>query len=304
LNFVVAASFLKAYTSGIISSEKKPHDYESQILHIKNYSRNIKVAPFVPKKIKITTDETVTKEEPTEYTDEDEEKSKIILKTLLPPKDAIRYRMNPIVFEKDDDKNFHIDFIHAAANLRASAYGIKTVSRLDSKLIAGKIVPAIVTTTAVVVGFANLELYKLQCGNKKIEEYRNTFINLALPFFGQADPMKPAVKKYGEKQFTIWDRIDIRQGDLTLQQLLKYFINNHKIEIDMLGVGSALIYASWMAAKSKDRLPKKLTQVVQEVTQKPLPPGKYFMLEPTAVDLEGNEIDDLPRICYWYKSQR
>jgi len=282
----------------------KTNDYENQVQHIKNYSRNIKVAPFVPKKVKITTDESVTKEEPTEYTDEDEEKSKIILKTLLSPKEAKRFKMNPIVFEKDNDKNYHIDFIHAAANLRASAYGIKTVSRLDSKLIAGKIVPAIVTTTAAVVGFANLELYKIHCENKKLEDYRNTFINLALPFFGSADPLKPAVKKYGDKQFTIWDRIDIRQGDITLQQLLKYFIKNHKIEIDMLGVGSALIYASWMAAKSKDRLPKKLTQVVQEVTQKPLPPGKYFMLEPTAVDLEGNEIDDLPRICYWYKSQR
>jgi len=172
---------------------------------------------------------------------------------------------------------------------------------LDSKLIAGKIVPAIVTTTAVVVGFANLELYKIYCGNKKIEDYRNTFINLALPFFGQAEPLAPAVKQYGQEKFNIWDRIDIKEGDLTLQQLLKWFEKKHKIVIDMLGVGSALIYARWMASKSKDRLPKKLTQVVQEVTQKPLPPGKYFMLEPTAADLDGNELDDLPRICYWHK---
>jgi len=135
--------------------------------HIKNYSRKIKVTEFVPKKVKITTDENATKEEPSEYTDEDEEKSKKILKTLLSPQDAKKYKMNPIVFEKDNDKNYHIDFIHAAANLRASAYGIKTVTRLDSKLIAGKIVPAIVTTTAVVVGFGNLELYKIYGGNKK-----------------------------------------------------------------------------------------------------------------------------------------
>jgi len=68
----------------------------------------------------------------------------------------------------------------------------------------------------------------------------------------------------------------------------------------MLGVGSALIYASWMASKNKDRLPKPLTQVVKEITGKPLPPGRYFMLEPTGVDEEGTEIDDLPRVCFWY----
>jgi len=301
LDFVVAGTFLKAYTCGILSSEFKPPDFDVQVQHIKNYSSGIKLPEYVPKKVKITTDETVTKEEPSEYTDEDDEKAKRILSSLLPPTKAKKFKMNPINFEKDDDKNFHIDFIHAAANLRASAYGIKTVNRLESKLIAGKIVPAIVTTTAAVVGFANLELYKLYSGNKKLEDYRNTFINLALPFFGQAEPMKPAVKIYGQNKFTIWDRIDIHQGDITLQQLLKYFEKEHEIEIDMLGVGSALIYASWMASKSKDRLPKKLTQVVREITQKPLPPGRYFMLEPTAMDLDGQEIEDLPRICYWYK---
>jgi len=31
---------------------------------------------------------------------------------------------NPVEFEKDDDKNFHIDFIHATANLRARNYTI------------------------------------------------------------------------------------------------------------------------------------------------------------------------------------
>jgi len=114
-------------------------------------------------------------------------------------------------------------------------------------------------------------------------------------------PIKPATNKYLNKEFTIWDRIDIRKGDITLQQVLDYFRDEHKVEIDMLGVGTALIYAGWMMAKAKERGPKRLTDVVVEVTGKPLPPGGYLMLEPTAVDLDGNDIPDLPLVCFWYK---
>jgi len=32
--------------------------------------------------------------------------------------------LNPIEFEKDDETNFHIDFMHAAANIRARNYRI------------------------------------------------------------------------------------------------------------------------------------------------------------------------------------
>jgi ubiquitin-activating enzyme E1 len=300
LDFIVAATFLKAYTSRLIPSELKPEDFEQKVQLIKEYSTKVDVVRFVPKKVKINTDENV-KEETPEYTDEDDIKSREILKRLPPSKEAKEFEMKVISFEKDDDNNFHIDFIHAASNLRAIGYGIKSVTRLESKLIAGKIIPAIVTTTAAVVGFVNLELYKLFAGDKKITDFRNTFINLALPFFGQVEPLPPAQRTYGKNKFTLWDRIDIRAGgDITLAQVLKIFEEKHKVTVDMLGVGSALIYASWMATKSKERLPKKLTQVVQEITGKPLPPGRYLMLEPTGVDEDGVEIEDLPRVCYWY----
>lgn len=37
--------------------------------------------------------------------------------------------MRPIEFEKDDDSNFHMDFIVAASNLRAENYGIPPADR-------------------------------------------------------------------------------------------------------------------------------------------------------------------------------
>lgn len=80
------------------------------------------------------------------------------------------FKITPLEFEKDDDSNFHMDFIVAASNLRATNYKIPPADKYKSKLIAGKIIPAIATTTSLVSGCVALELYKLAQG------YVNGFI--------------------------------------------------------------------------------------------------------------------------------
>jgi hypothetical protein len=81
---------------------------------------------------------------------------------------------------KDDDANFHMDFISAFGNLRARNYGIEEIDKFAAKLKAGRIIPAIATTTAMATGFVCLELYKHLAG-RPLTARRNLFANLALP---------------------------------------------------------------------------------------------------------------------------
>lgn len=70
-------------------------------------------------------------------------------------------RFEPISFEKDDDTNFHMEFISSLANLRARSYQIEEVDKFKAKITAGNIIPAIATSTAIAAGLVCLEFYKL-----------------------------------------------------------------------------------------------------------------------------------------------
>ena len=84
-------------------------------------------------------------------------------------------------FEKDDDKNGHIDFIHAASNLKAETFKIEKCDKIKTKLIAGKIIPAVASTTAAIVGLVSLQLYTL-CQTTEIKYLRNCNLNFIFKF--------------------------------------------------------------------------------------------------------------------------
>lgn len=101
-----------------------------------------------------------------------------------------RGNLNPIEFEKDDPTNWHIEFVAAMSNLRARNYKIKEISPFQVKIIAGKIIPALATTTAMVVGSVGIEIIKTILG-KPVNKMRNSFMNLALPLWLFSEPLPP-----------------------------------------------------------------------------------------------------------------
>lgn len=66
------------------------------------------------------------------------------------------------------------------ANCRANNYKLDPMDWITVKLKAGRIVPALATTTACIAGLQTLELVKLLKGCKKTD-HRNVFLNLAVP---------------------------------------------------------------------------------------------------------------------------
>ena len=254
MTFVIAAANLHAYNYNIKSTNATPKDY----LRVMEDMIVPEFKPDPSTKIRVN-DTDPDPNESSATVDEGEELKKLI-DMLPPPKMLSGFKLEPVEFEKDDDTNFHIDFITAASNLRAQNYNIQEADRHKTKFIAGRIIPAIATTTALVTGLVVLELYKLVDGKMDLEQYKNGFVNLALPFFGFSEPIASRKGKYkgpnGEVQVDLlWDRFEI--GNVTLTEFLKYF-KDKGLSIVGVSCGSSLLYASFYPpTKLKDRLPLK-----------------------------------------------
>lgn len=102
LDFVVSASFMRAYTFGLIDSEYKPKDMDEWIKKIRKHLSTVHVPKFVPKgNVKIDTDEKKTKEtegEAPALSNEEEQEAELIIKKL-PVDTAVKCKLknNPLL---------------------------------------------------------------------------------------------------------------------------------------------------------------------------------------------------------------
>ena len=178
-------------------------------------------------------------------------------------------RLNLADFEKDDESNGHVAFITAASNLRAMAYGIPPADAMETRRVAGRIVPAMITTTALVSALSCLELVKLLKG-LPLTAHRNAFVNLALPFFAFTVPM-PAEEVSGVnmKKHTIWSRltcsgpISMTVGSFLENILLKAGCTGN-VEISSVSYGPFMIFANFLHSEDRELLGTPLMDAVKD----------------------------------------
>ncbi|KAI8927066.1 hypothetical protein BC831DRAFT_413232 [Entophlyctis helioformis] len=281
LNFVMAAANLHAYNYGL----KGETDREL----FRRVASNVIVPEFTPKQgVKIAVQESEAAQQGQSL---DENELEATIKALPAPSAFAGLRLSPAEFEKDDDTNFHIDFVTAASNLRATNYAIENADRSKTKFIAGRIIPAIATTTALVTGLVCLELYKIIDGGRKIDDFKNGFVNLALPFFGFSEPIAAPKFKYHESEWTLWDCFTV-PGNPTLQGLLDHFKTKHELEITMLSCGATVLYSFFMGAKKREeRINLTIPEILLQITKKPVADHvQSLVLEVLVNDRTGEDV--------------
>jgi len=235
-------------------------------------------------------------------------------------------------FEKDDDTNYHIDWITSTSNMRAWNYHIAAASRHKCKMIAGKIIPAVATTTAMITGLVCLEMYKILL-KLDISKFLCANFNLgsaSMVLFEPAKP-KPVKEAYDEAEmcvvkpvpegFTCWDSVIFDIGDCTISQLLEEFPKiHHGCKFDMLFFDTPAkagetqitkpIWVSFPITEGqKTQNPISLKTPISQLYNDyfpncPIPDKKHYLgLNGSVVNADGDPVL-VPRIICYFKPRK
>jgi ubiquitin-activating enzyme E1 len=241
LDYIEASTHLLARISGLEDNFCREEIYQM----VKDYQPK----EFVPIEMKIAaSDSEIVKTEV--YGENIQVGSNIDFKSTYVPQE----------FEKDDDSNWHINWISAASNIRAMNYGIPVVDRQQTKGIAGRIIPAIATTTSAVSGLALLEVLKYLQGMNKVDMYRSTFINLAEPVLVYSDPLEAPMMDIAGIKVNSWTKFEYTKNS-TLGEFKEYYDKMFNVSINMIVIGTAMVYAEFLGNNNLD---KKLSEIIYE----------------------------------------
>ena len=151
--------------------------------------------------------------------------------------------INPLIFEKDNDSNYQIDFIQACTNLKAKNFNLGEASWLKVKLIAGKIVPSIPTTSSAITGFISFQIYPLLFDNIKLDSLNVINFDLGIPSLIIQRPFEVEnyenenkdglITKIVPEKSNIWSKLKIK-GPMTIKDFEYYLLNKYQVELEGL----------------------------------------------------------------------
>ena len=183
-------------------------------------------------------------------------------------------KINPERFEKDNNLNNHVFFINLCSNLRAKNYRIQESNEQQTKMIAGRIVPAIASTTATITGFACLQLLTL-ISSENISLVKNCNFNSAFNLYQFNNPSEVIHMEDQEynplldgptiaipKGWTVWDIINIK-GPMTCQEFIDYFKKEYNVNILAISSNFKSIIQLFMPSKKK-KLPLKIEEIYEQ----------------------------------------
>ena len=171
-----------------------------------------------------------------------------------------------ICHDFDKDNELHIAYITATSNLRAINYNIPIETIQKTKGIAGRIIPAIATTTSVVAGLITLEMLKYMLSkeniiNNTIDIYRSTFVNLTDTTLVYSEPLNAHTVEIAGIKFNNWTSFDYKKNT-TLNEFIKYYENFFNITISMICYDSTILFANFMENNDNDTL---LSDLIKEI---------------------------------------
>lgn len=184
-------------------------------------------------------------------------------------------------------------------------------------MIAGKIIPAIATTTAMITGVVTAEIFKVVQGFTAVEDLKNSFINLGISAYQFSEPMPVTkitskdydpivmgpVKTIPEEGYTIFDKVTLDMGSLTVQKFMDHLTEKYNIEVQLIAAGDYSIYNMWLPNnKHAPRLERKLEDIFVDIDGKPLPEHQKYMIIVLGGALKDSGDDfNMPPIKYVFR---
>lgn len=195
-------------------------------------------------------------------------------------------------------------------------------------MIAGKIIPALATTTAMITGLVEIELYKLVM-DLPADKFSCANVNLAVNSFQSFEPLPPNKSKaeidpimFSEVKpvpdgFTVWDKVVVRGSGLTVSGFCDALAETHfgtkvsmlfkhGISQDDIDAGKAKpLYNSnpYLPPAMKAQQQKAAASCLKKLYEElygPLPKSQPFLiLDGDFQDPKGNDVK-IPVIVYHF----